>query len=591
MIAATGHNRTFTVFHLCAGIGGGALGFARGHARVGQLTASFRTLGGVDVDPLACADFRRLVGAPCTELDLFSRAQFEAFHGHAPPATWREATPEDLRRAAGGERPDVIFTSPPCKGLSALLNSQASASAKYQALNELVPRSLDLAMEAWGDDPPSLILLENVPRILTRGRVLLDRVKLLLDLHGYTSRETVHDCGELGGLAQRRQRFLLVARHRAKIRPFLYEPDRRPVRGIGEVIGQLPMPDAAEAGPMHRLPRLEWATWVRLALIEAGSDWRSLQRLDVRGGIVQGLRLVPERERHSGALGVRGWEQPAFTVTGESLPGNGAFSVADPRSPRELGRYEPYGVVGWDQPSRAVTAEAAPGAGPFSVADPRAPDGRRARGKYRVTGWDEAAGAVIGASSTGEGAFVVADPRLGRVAYNDILRVVRWDEGAVAVTSSGMQSVADPRLGCKSEDGEYASARHYGVLGWNEASPAVTGSARHDNGAHSVADPRPRDPGERCCPWIWSLDGTRHRPLTTLELAALQGYPVRDLVLGGSDSVRREHIGNSVPVATAEAIASTMLQTLLMASAGQGFALSSAPIWVDRQLALATVLP
>ena len=49
-------------FHLFAGLGGGARGFNRGTARVGQLQARFRCIGGVDVDPAAMRDFERLAG-------------------------------------------------------------------------------------------------------------------------------------------------------------------------------------------------------------------------------------------------------------------------------------------------------------------------------------------------------------------------------------------------------------------------------------------------------------------------------------------------------------------------------------------------
>ena len=71
-----------------------------------------------------------------------------------------------------------------------------------------------------------LILLENVPRIASRGRALLDRMTALLRAYGYAVAETTHDCGELGGLAQSRKRFLLLARHQQKVPPFLYEPPK-----------------------------------------------------------------------------------------------------------------------------------------------------------------------------------------------------------------------------------------------------------------------------------------------------------------------------------------------------------------------------
>ncbi|PTC36857.1 C-5 cytosine-specific DNA methylase [Pseudomonas paraeruginosa] len=87
--------------------------------------------------------------------------------------------------------------------------------------------------------------------------------------------ETTHDCGELGGLAQSRKRFLLVARYVEKVPPFLYKPEKKSLRAVGDILGRMPLPgDIEAAGPMHRVPALQWKTWVRLALVRAGSDWR-----------------------------------------------------------------------------------------------------------------------------------------------------------------------------------------------------------------------------------------------------------------------------------------------------------------------------
>lgn len=514
-----------THFHLFCGAGGGALGFNQGTARVGALAARFRCLGGVDHDPACIRDFTRLAGVPGTVLDLFDAEQYQAFHGEPPPAGWREATPQDLQQAAQGERPDIVFLSAPCKGFSGLLNKDAAASAKYQALNQLALRGLALLLAAWGDDPPPLILFENVPRIAQRGRVLLDLIGALLRGHGYAVRETAHDCGELGGLAQHRRRFLLVARHEQKVPAFLYEPPKRRVRAIGEVLGELPMPEAVGSSPMHRLPRLTWETWVRLALIPAGGDWRDLPGRKGTAGEYQQYGVVP-------------WGEPAHTVTGQSAPGRGPNSVADPRWHGDV-----LGVRQWGEPSGAVTGRANPTTGAFSVADPRTP------------------------------------------RFNNVHRVVRWDEPAPCVNggggpSSGAAAVADPR--------PWATAGHYGVIPWTEPAGAVTAQAGHDNGRHNVADPRvagwepPLD-----VPLILSLDQTWHRPLTTLELAALQGFPVESLTLAGRSHTRwREAIGNAVPPPAAQAIAGVMGQVLLLARTGQSFALSSTPIWV-RELAIA----
>ena len=44
---------------------------------------------------------------------------------------------------------------------------------------------------------------------------------------------------------------------------------------------------------MHRVPSLQWKTWVRLAFVEAGSDWRSLNKLAVQDGFLRDYLIVP----------------------------------------------------------------------------------------------------------------------------------------------------------------------------------------------------------------------------------------------------------------------------------------------------------
>ncbi len=316
-------------FHLFCGLGGGARGFNRATPRVGNLQAQFRCIGGIDVDPGAIADFQRLSGTPGTVLDLFDREQYQAFHGSEPPAGWTEATPQDIQRAAGNERPHIVFLSAPCKGFSGLLSQSLSKTNRYQALNRLTVRGVFLMLEAFADDPPELVIFENVPRISARGRHLLDQIGDLLRAYGYAVAETTHDCGELGALAQSRKRFLLVARHIEKVPPFLYEPERRPLQAVGDVLSRMPLPGDERGGPMHRVPRLQWKTWVRLAFVEAGSDWRSLNRLAIENGHLRDYLLVPDM--HAGTYGVLGWQETAGCVAGASRPSNGRFSVADPR--------------------------------------------------------------------------------------------------------------------------------------------------------------------------------------------------------------------------------------------------------------------
>ncbi|MBY8604186.1 DNA cytosine methyltransferase [Burkholderia arboris] len=625
----------YNSFGFCCGLGGGAKGFTKATSRVGSMTATWRCIGGIDNDPAAARDFEMLVGTPCTVMDLFTREQYTAFHGAEPPAGWREATPEDIRRAAGYQHPHCVFISSPCKGASGLLSETLSRTPKYQALNELTLRCVWLMCEAWKDDPVELIVFENVPRLATRGRHLLDQIGQILRHFGYAVNETTHDCGVIAGLAQSRKRFLLVARHIEKVPAFLYEPPVKRLQGVGTLLGRMPLPgDVDTAGPMHRVPSLQWKTWVRLAFVEAGSDWRSLNKLAVENGHLRDYLIVPDM--HNGVLAVNRWEEPCGVVAGASRPGNGSFSVADPRGPADAAQYQQYGVLEWNDHAGTITGQKSPGQGTFSVADPRTgvkhnncfrivpfdqpagvvtggtgpsaggqgvADPRPPAGplfsKYKVTEWASHAGTVIGRDD--QGAYAVADPRAstgfeGAGKY----RVTSFDEPAGTViarsdSGQGAFAVADPRPGMRRERGDaYLTGGHYGVVGWDQHSGAVSAAAGHDNGRWSVADPRMPAANEKTVAVIRALDGTWHRPFTTLELAVLQSLvePEEYLELDGlSDQAWRERIGNAVPPDAAQAIAEVMGTTLLLAKSGETLQLSSTPVWV-RPVAIAlTVSP
>ena len=544
--------------HLFCGLGGGAKGFNNGRARYGNIEAKFRCLGGVDVDKAALADFSKLSGVPGTYLDMFDRDQYIAFHGQEPPKDWHEAIPDDLRRAFGYEHPHIGFLSPPCKGLSGLLSESKSRSAKYQALNRLTLRGIWLFLEAYQDDPVELIILENVPRIATRGRHLLDQITALLRSYGYAVAETTHDCGQIGGLAQSRKRFLLVARYMKKVPSYLYEPHKRPLLAVGDILGRMPRPGNPIAGPMHRIPSLQWKTWVRLAFVEAGSDWRSLKKLAVENGYLRDYGIVPDLGPwRDDVLGVLGWEDTSGTLTGKSSPTNGRYAVADPNPGYGSGAHQNiFRIVPWQCSAGTITGASHAAGGALSIAD------------IRCVGWSRE-----NCGHSREGAY----------------GVVHWDKHVGPVVAKGRHdnsrcAVADPLPGLNREKGDnYLTAGQYGVRRWDEPCGAVSASACHDNGFYSVADPALPNPNQKMVCVIRALDGTWHRPFTTLELAALQGLldPEEQFELDGlSDSAWRERIGNAVPPPAAAAIAGVMGEVLLLTWAGETFSMSSQPIWV-----------
>jgi len=480
-------HKKFSVLHLFCGIGGGGLGFQR---------AGFETLAAIDNDPQACRDYRYLTGHEALCADLAS------------------LSPDDLKAICKGRRPDVVFTSPPCKGHSGCLPEELAQTPKYQHMNSLALHGIWLCLEAWPDSPPPLILLENVPRIQSRGRKWLKHLTSLLQSYGYAVTGSTHDCGEIGGLAQRRQRYLMVARHLDQVPELLHHPTNIGNRGVGDVLTHLPVPIARKVrrrdlhtipgGPMHRLSALAAINWIRLALIPAGKDWRALPAQ---------VALKARSARHNGGYGVNAWDAPSHAVVAHHDVANTWGSIADPRS-----------------------------------------QCKRREGSLGVTGWDA---------------------RIAPIISHGTLHNGPW-------------SVADPRLDCAPRAGVY------GVQQWDDASPCVIAHARHDNGAWNIADPRPLvhtsctiDVDDKSPTYIVirALDGTWHRPLTTLELAALQGFPTHVnnawLKLDGNAHARwRQGIGNAVPPPAAESIARSMMETLI-ASQNGSLHLSSTPVWVE----------
>lgn len=571
MIHTGEHHRVFRHAHLFCGVGSGAQGFNDANPRVAHLRGRFECAGGIDVDAGAIENFTRLTRTPGTVMDLFDRDQYETWHGRSPPAGWAEVMPEDVYRSFGPQV-DVMFTSAPCKGFSGLLSATKSKTDKYQALNRLTVRGVWLALEAYRHDPIPIILFENVPRIMTRGKPLLDEIKELLRAYGYIVNDdtaAIHDCGEIGELAQTRKRYLLIARHPLKIPPFVYQPDKHRLRGVGEVLERLPLPGDLAGGVHHRIPKLQWLTWVRLALVEAGKDWRSLNRLRVEDGMLADYGIVPEFEtgkpwrddvlgvmrwgdtsgtvignqrsplhgkvsiadprieterEGSGRLGVRAWEQPSALVQGASRVENGAFSVADIR----FGSYPHHGALGvksYGDPAGLITAACRPANGPHSVADPRPRDanwnddvlgvrmwgdhtgvipGRTApsNGAFsiadvRVDGhaksvqlgirtWGMTAPCVKGDMSVGTGPYAVADIRFGkRTPFNNVYRIVRFDETSVAVHSGG-GNLADPRA----PESPGFKKNKYKVTRYDGPAGSVIGASTTGDGAFAVADIR-----------------------------------------------------------------------------------------------------
>lgn len=519
----------YTVFFAFAGIGGGAIGFQQAAAALEKfgLKGRFRVIGAFDLDAGAAADFERLTGVPCEVGDV------------------RKLTVKRLR-ALCPRRPDVVFGSAPCKGASPLLGNELAETEKYQEMNTLMLIWTELMLTAWGDDPPLLVINENVPRLASRAKDTVKEVVKLHQKHGYVVHAGSHDCGEVGGLAQHRVRFLLVARLARKVTSFLYQPPKQRVRGCGEVIGPLPLPSDPAGGDMHILTDICVTNWIRLALIPPGGDWRDIEgalqahearnahwsryhtaRFDLATPVVAGsgsngaFGVGDERVSPRSATGfvactipgladdrpldvrlpvdafplmygVARFGDAAHTITGKSSPTCGPFTVADVRLATPAFRGV-LGVLAFDVPSSTLTSRVGPTNGAFAVADERVAAAVRAHA-YHFTNelmlhaWSRSARTVTGATHLGNGAGAVEDVRVPGHRYGMNWRVE--DASAPAHTVIG---VTDIQAGAPS----YPDVRvppstflSYGVLAFTTATGAITGNHAPGGGSFSVADVR-----------------------------------------------------------------------------------------------------
>ncbi len=559
-------HRAYGVATLFCGLGGKTRGVLQ--ARGGR-GSRFESVGAFDVDAEACADFETLTGSPAQLVDIASM------------------DPASLARRCS-RRPDLVVMSPPCKGWSGCLPEAASRSPRYQALNDLALYALDLALEAWAE-PPSFILVENVPRMLTRGKKELERAKALLRARGYLVDLRTHNCGELGKLAQNRTRVLVVARLPGKMAASsLLMPPRQTPLAMSTVLWPLPVPTpgSGAGGPLHALPQLSALNFVRLAAIRAGRDWRDLP---------EGIRLPGDDDgrRHAGKYGVQQPGAPAHTVLSEARTGKGWADVADPRlAPRAARQNGGFGVGDDARAAHTVLGEGSVRNTFSSVSDPRLGCSPHS-GTMGVSSPAKASATIVGAADIHNSPSAVCDPRVReqrRGAY-EVLR----PEGP-ALTVRGRH---DPRVAPSS----VADSRHFEPTHRLVVDQGLDASRDEWTAGGFELVGEPVDISRKGRPvhlLIEAPDGTIHRPMTTLELAVLQGLPAwhrpgdpEELALGeeggqwlelagGSSARHRQRIGNAVPPPTAKAFAE---QVLLVLDAGTDavFSLSQGGVWVQPE--------
>lgn len=634
----------YTMLHMYCGIGGAALGEREASARFQEHDARFTSIGGVDFDAQACRDFTRLTGAPalCADVHTLQPAELRRFSGDRRPDAVMSSPPckgfSRLLSSKKAKEPKYVeMNQLLLKGLFLLCSTWDEPPPLM--FFENVPGILDRGREMVEDALQLLAahnyavdigthncgeignLAQNRPRWF-----MLARQRARLPHHVYQpQKHPVRACGEvigpmpmpgdvdrggpmhtvprlswenwkrlaripaggdwrdLGGVVPRGKKKREVHR-RHQVQAF-DQPTPAITGPGGHAVSAVADPRAPQMCFDNRMPLIGWDDPAKsvIGALQVGSG---------------ALSVADDRPRDwfSNVLRVSAWDEAAGTVTGAARPSGGAVSIADPR----FGHTER--VTPWDEPTGVITRSPAPSSGGAAVADPR-----RGGGRLGVTDWTEPTGVVAGESLPNNGRYSVADPRFAegkKKNWQQVAGVTPWDAAGPTVSGTakihtGAFQVADPRPFNKPP-----RATAYKVMRWDEAANTITAVLKVDNGAAAIADPRvdigPATPDEiaaaeaataadpkwapKYVPLIIAPDGTWHRPLTTLELAALQGFPTvvdgEPLVLDGKSHTRwRMAIGNAVPPPAARAVCDQLLQALLLSELG-AFALSSDPIWV-----------
>lgn len=207
-----------------------------------------------------------------------SEIALRTYQLNLPHATLRadisSTSGDDIRRAAGVERVDLLAGGPPCQGFSVQRIGNDS-----DPRNHLVREFARLV----SDLKPRVFLMENVPGILgKRGRDAANALTSTLARAGYEVRASRLDAADYG-VPQHRQRVFFYGWLRAEPRPFTIPKANTPSaawRTVWDAIGDLESPpDDYTPSPddgLHRRTRLSVLNEQRLRLIPPGGGFENL---------------------------------------------------------------------------------------------------------------------------------------------------------------------------------------------------------------------------------------------------------------------------------------------------------------------------
>ena len=162
--------------------------------------------------------------------------------------------------------------------------SNSSAREQYRDFRGVDP--------AGGCDPRELVLFKKVPRIATRGRAMPDRkgTPAVVRIRGRGNNSRLWKTGRTGAIPQ-----AVSPRHPSHAEGsavFVRAAEAAAPRCRG-VLGKMPLPGNPCAAQCTRF-RNRYGKLGCLAFVEAGPDWRSLNKLRVVDGLLADYLIVPE---------------------------------------------------------------------------------------------------------------------------------------------------------------------------------------------------------------------------------------------------------------------------------------------------------
>jgi len=244
-----------------------------------------------------------------------------------------------LRKQAGlRARLDLFAGGPPCQGFS----KQKRGAHRGDERNKLILGFARLAH----DLEPRFFLLENVAIFgQKRGRRLLE--KLAQRLEQYNLYPHFYNCADYG-LAQTRERFILIGMHRSISAPFrIPKPTVDTWRTVGDVLDGLPEPPEDYTDhpnfPNHQRARVTPINIKRFSFVPQGGGWQDIPekyRLECHKGVDTSSGGWPD------VYGRLRWDGQCPTITGgfdSFTRGRYGHPLQDrPLTPREAARLQGF---------------------------------------------------------------------------------------------------------------------------------------------------------------------------------------------------------------------------------------------------------